>query len=277
MLDLYRMLHRAGCPLYLFDNVAQWVQHYSTNYTADVWHPTLWSSREKFIKDIARIFHEENARPQMKIVPCPHRKVSVAVHSFAHATMSLLADERINNTGAYLPGYDVFTGKFGNDFWDPATIDLKNSMNVPVPNDKNAPVSDMQSSYLFQGSVSRFCTEPHHVPVPIILGYDQANLTMLGDNALSPLIFSFGFLRPSVRRLAHAWRVLGYVPNLAAGVGNTDDTTADDKQIEHHLCLSEILRELKEICHAGGFKTTYGGREVVLNFFDVRHWRHQGT
>lgn len=139
-------------------------------------------------------------------------------------------------------------------------------MNIPTPHDLTALVSDMDSSYLFQDSVTRFCSEPHHVSVPIILGYDQADMTMLGDNALSPLIFSLGFLRPSTRRLNHAWRVLGYVPNLSAGSGNTSDISPTDKQIEHHLCLAAILREFKEICHAGGFKITLGGRQVVLNF-----------
>ena len=51
------------------------------------------------------------------------------------------------------------------------------------------------------------------------------------------------------------------------GVGHTDYTSANEKQREHHQCLAKILREFREICHAGGFKATLGGRLVVLKFF----------
>ena len=57
------------------------------------------------------------------------------------------------------------------------------------------------------------------------------------------------------------------MPNLSAGVGTTDNISSDKKQVEHHMCLSEILREFQEVCHSGGFKTRLGNRDVVLKFF----------
>ena len=59
--------------------------------------------------------------------------------------------------------------------------------------------------------------------------------------------------------------MFGYIPNLSIGVDK--NMTADEKQVERYMCLSEILREFEEICNSGGFKTRINGREVVLKFF----------
>ena len=118
--------------------------------------------------------------------------------------------------------------------------------------------------YLFQSPVSRFCTEPHHVPVPIIIGYDKANLSRQGDLALAPLIFTFGFFKSRWRHKSKYWRNLGYMPNLAVGVNKC--ASADEKAIDHHLCLREILKEMEDVCSRGGFKTRIKGETVVLNF-----------
>ena len=90
--------------------------------------------------------------------------------------MSLLSSELVTSENL-IDGYDLFTGLCGEQFWDPATIDASDTMAVPTPVDPKRKVSDIHSSYLFQSAVSRFCTKPNHVPVPVIIGYDKANLS----------------------------------------------------------------------------------------------------
>ena len=138
-------------------------------------------------------------------------------------------------------------------------------MAVPTPFDPKRKVSDIHSSYLFQSAVSRFCSKPNHVPVPVIIGYDKANLSRQGDLAVAPLIFTFGFFKSRWRHKSSFWRIFGYVPNLSVGVDKS--LSADEKAVEHHLCLREILKDFEEICAKGGFKTTIRGKTVVLKFF----------
>ena len=81
--------------------------------------------------------------------------------------------------------YDIFIGKYGTDFWDPNTIDPNNTLSTPVLLDPSRNIADINSSYLFEGAVSRFCTQLHHALVPIMVYYDKANLTHNGHLALS--------------------------------------------------------------------------------------------
>ena len=254
-IDLFRLLHRSGCPLYLYNDIVSWIRHYSGEGPNHVFRGDLWLRRQPLIEKVSQIFKTDVLVPTPTIVKCPRRNVTVSVNSFIHSTMSLLRDKRLTNRDAIVKDYDIWTGTCGSQFWDPATVDLENSTTLPTPMDPSAPVSGISSSYFFQGSVSRLCTEPHHVPVPIIMGYDESNMTMLGENSCAPVIYSLGFTTASTRRKNYAWRTLGLMPNLSAGVGVTDDMSSDEKQLEHHLCLAEILRELKEVCHSGGFKT----------------------
>ena len=43
--------------------------------------------------------------------------------------------------------------------------------------------------------------------------------------------------------------------------------SAGKTQVEHHLCLSEILREFKDRCNFVGFRTRIADRPVMLKFF----------
>jgi len=103
------------------------------------------------------------------------------------------------------------------------------------------------------------------MPIPIISGYDKANLSRQGDLALAPVIFTYGGISHHYRHQTSSWRCLGYVPNLSVGVSKRK--SADEKQVEHHLCLREIFRDFEDLCKVGGFRTTIRGKKVVLKFF----------
>ena len=160
--------------------------------------------------------------------------------------------------------YDIFTGKCGNDFWNPTTINHKDGMVVPVPLDPNRNISDITSSYLFQETVSRFYTAPNHMPVPIIIGYDKANVSWQGGLVLVPVIFTYGGISHHYRHQTSSWRCLGCVPNLSVGVSKRK--LADEKQVEHHLCLREIFCDFEDLCKEGGFITTIRGKILFLSF-----------
>ena len=134
-------------------------------------------SRKKLIEKISSHFDMEGHKPVMKTVipPYDNHPISVPVFSFVQQAMSLLSSDLLSPE-LLIDGYDLFTGKCGDHFWDPRTINTADSMVIPTPLDKHRNISGVHSSYLFQSAVSRYCTEPHHVPVPIIIGYGKANL-----------------------------------------------------------------------------------------------------
>ena len=266
--DLFRLLQRSGCSLHMHDKIINWVLHYSQKeVSGNIWLDHTMYSRKKLIEKISSHFDMGGYKPVMKTVISPYdnRPISVPVFSFVQQAMSLLSSDLLSPE-SLIDGYDLFTGKCGDHFWDPGTINTEDSMAIPTPLDKHRNTSDVHSSYLFQSAVSRFCTEPHHVPVPIIIGYDKANLSRQGDLALAPLIFTFGFFKSRWRHKSKYWRNLGYMPNLAVGVNKC--ASADEKAIDHYLCLREILKEMEDVCsRGGGFKTRIKGKTVVLNFF----------
>ena len=266
-IDLFRILMRSGCSLAMHDQILSWVVHYSQlEPGGKLWTSSRMLSRSNLVRKIASLYDMSGQEPVIKTVESPYngRQISVPVFSFFDQAVSLLSSELVTSENL-IDGYDLFTGLCGEQFWDPATIDASDTMAVPTPVDPKRKVSDIHSSYLFQSAVSRFCTKPNHVPVPVIIGYDKANLSRQGDLAIAPLIFTFVFFKSRWRHKSSFWRIFGYVPNLSVGVDKNQ--TADEKAIEHHLCLGAILKDFEEICAKGGFKTTINGKEAVLKFF----------
>ena len=175
------------------DIIIKWVLHYSRTRPVQ-WHSAPILRREKFVDQISGLFHTTAFKPTTRTVICPSRSVSVPVFSFVAGALSILNNKELMSPSSVMRGYDPSTGSCDQPFWDPSTIDLTNSMTIPTPYNRKRNISELSSSYTFQGSVKRFCTKKHHMPVPVIFSNDKANLTMLGNKSLAPVIYSFGFL-----------------------------------------------------------------------------------
>lgn len=269
-IDLLRLLMRSGCSLNMFDKIIRWVQHYSRLQTAgNIWTDYPYESRTTFIKKLSEEMKTDRHKPVMREIQFEYdkRKISVPTFSFVSEAMSLLEDPTVMTEANIIDGYDIHSGKCGEDFWIPETISKDIANATPTPVDPNRKIGDITTSYLHQQAVSRFCTQPHHMPVPLILFYDKANLDQKGGLAVAPLLFTFGFFKAAARHKSFIWRVLAYVPNLDIGQGKSNTKDADEKQREHHKVLTEALRELQEICEAGGIKTVINGKVVVLKFY----------
>ena len=88
-----------------------------------------------------------------EVATCPgdNREISIPVFSFVDQILSLLHDPKTMSEKKIIKDYNIFTVKCGNGFKNPTTIDYKDSMVVLVPLDPNRNISDITSSYLFQG------------------------------------------------------------------------------------------------------------------------------
>ena len=238
------------------------------NSKVNFWLESPIERRKKFLSRLSKLFGTEHHSPTHKQVTFDYdgRKATIPTYSFRHEVMSLLHDPSIMSKQNIVAGYDIFTGLVdGSQFWKPNSNTT--SQYIPEPVDPSRKIRDITSSVLFQNSVERFCTRPHHMPVPLIFFYDKANLDRKGGLAVAPLIFTVGFFKSSCRRKSLFWRVLAYVPNLDIGQGRSSSKDPKIKQREHHQVLSLIFSEFQSICEKGGIKTTIGGRTVILKFF----------
>ena len=267
-IDLMRILSRSGCSLSLYDKIIRWVLHYSNKiHGGGIWTQFPIEYRKTFIRHLSRTFDTEKHYPSRNEITFSFdkRRVNIPTFSFRTEALSLLHDPTVMSKDNIIENYDIFSGKCGENFWEPNSIHSPDA--IPQPVDPLRPIGDINTSCLFQKSVARFCTKPHHMPVPIIIFYDKANLDRKGGLAVAPLIFTFGFFRSSIRRKSLLWRILAYVPNLDIGKGKSNAKDANEKQREHHRVLALALSELQSICQRGGLKTKIRNKIVVLKFF----------
>jgi len=196
-IDLFRILQRSGCSLMLHDQIFNWVVHWSQKTPVLLSGTTVTcNKRAVFLKKLTTLLDMKCHQPIIKTVESQfnHRKISVPVFSFVDQAVSLLTSDLL--TPEYLiDGYAIFSGTRCQHFWNPASIDDSDTMSIPTQTDPKQKTSDIHSSYLFQSAVSRFCSKPNHIPVPVIIGYGKANLSRQGDLAVAPLIFTFGFYK----------------------------------------------------------------------------------
>lgn len=268
-LDLFLLLRKSGCPMIVYDKVIGWLKRY-TRSEKDIWTKYELKSRDVFLADLAVLYGTQKRRPALKDIPSPYdgRIISVPIFSFKEELMSMLNCSTLMKTENIAPGYDYFTGKMsGGEFWLDDTIDESSMLVVPVPSDPNRIISGTLCGTQFQKAVKMYCTKPHHMPVPLIFFYDEANLDFWGGLSSAPFLMSLAFFTPFVRARYFAWRVISFVPNLGIGRGRAQTKSAEDKTREHHFILREVLRELREICLAGGLKARVNGREVLLKIW----------
>ena len=266
-LDLLNMLRKSGCPINMYDKIIDWVVHYSKKNNK-IWTDSLIFHRDPLLKYLSEKYEVQNREPIMKPVTLPDRIISLPTFSFVSEIMSMLQDPDIMNDKNIADGYDVMTGKLKDgQFWDPGTIDEENLDATPTPMNRNSKIGEVVRGTKFQKSVDRFCTEPHHMPIPLVFFYDKANLDFNGGLASSPLLFTLGFLKSSARARILFWRLLAIIPNMSIGKGRSNTKSADEKASDHHKVLRVAFSELERICNQGGFKTTFRGKEVVLKFW----------
>jgi len=234
----------------------------------NIWTEYSIQLRKPFINTLSETFQTTGHKPIVCEVECSfnNRKISIPTFSFVHEAMSLLDNPTVMSQSNIIDGYDIYTGKCGDDFWEPSSLSSMDANVVPTPIDPSRKIGDIHTSYLFQQSVARFCTKPNHMPIPLILFYDKANLDRSGGLAVAPLLFTWGFFKNSVHYKSFVWKIKAYIPNLDIGQGKSNLKSADEKQREHHLVLAEALRDFQEICDAGGFKTYVGNKLVILKF-----------
>ena len=140
-------------------------------------------------------------------------------------------------------------------------------MNIPEPTDGSKAINHLYCGTKFQLSRDRFCTESHHMPVPLIFFYDESHLDRNGVLTNAPMFFSIGWFNHYCRARLDFWRILALVPHLGLGSGKSSSKDAMDKAKDHHAVLREVYEELEWVSKKGGLWVTYNGQQRLLKFW----------
>ena len=269
-LDLHLILTKAGAPLYLFDSIFDWIKVYQRE-SPTLFEEANWLSREQLLGELARQHGTENRRATLETMSFggDARLLTVPRFSFVDEVLSLLHDPHLMKEENFVRGYDILTGKSkdGKDFWMKSSIDPNDLHSSPTPQDGRKKLHHLYCGTKFQMSRDRYCNQDHHMPIPLVLFYDEANVDFFGGLKSAPVMMSLGFFSNFCRARLAFWRVLAIVPNLSLGKGKSNTASPEQKAKEHHQILRSIFKELERITSSGGIKTTVNGKNVVLKFW----------
>ena len=270
-LDLALLLRKAGAPLYLHDKIIKWGQHY-TEKNPNLWTESKFLTRPQLMNTLATTFNTVDRQPHFPTVPLGavpgERDVNVVRFPFEQELLSLLENKQVLAPENIVDDYDLLTGRFGQgEVWVHESIREDDLLHVPTPRDPTRVIGEVVHGTKFQMARRRYCTEDHHMPVPLIFFSDKANLDSAGALATTPVMFSLGFLKNSVRTRRFAWRMLGLVPNLGIGKGRSKVKSANTKAEEYHKVLREIFREVQDVVNKGGIRVKINNQVVVLKIW----------
>ena len=221
-LRLLRILK--GNKLGLYDEVQQWRRETAKDYgehTATLKKPL---SREKAIGNIMELYGYQHLKPHAVTLRLPNtgKRYKLVVFSFASMLLSLLTDP-----DAMQPN---------NLSFDPA-----NPFQKPKVGGESGVYSDFNTARVHCDAHERYCSEPDQMLAEITLFIDKTHLDGKGKHTVEPVMFTTGLFNQKFRFSEHAWRPLGYLPNMDLLAPHA---SADAKQRDYHYCLRIILSEL---------------------------------
>ena len=228
--ELILLLDKINAPHYAFKEFMQW----GTKLSAPSVQSSLMMaplSRRAVLDHLCSRYNLQGTKPIKKKILLPNAQVEIEVvtHNFMECLYSLLTDREL--------------------------MQDDNLLLLPQPDGSHSPFGSppkQTPSYVLHditdGSVYRDAFKVHvQVPgrdllVPIIFFIDKTFCDVNGRLTLEPVSMTLGIFKKEVRRLPHAWRCLGYVPNMAHFRSNM---TSLQKATDYHFILSTILESYK--------------------------------
>lgn len=223
LLDLYNMLHKAGAPVYLFDQITNWCQRSSSSFMN-----RRIPSREKFLQSMSeKAFGKRMSRalePRQTVCTLPSgRTLKVTKFSFIAQVGSILMND---------------------DLMKPENL-LLNPCNPFSPPGDSLPLGDINTGWWFSETWRELCIRPNNILLPLIFFLDAGAATKRLN--VEPLTFTLGILKRSIRNKEESWRTLGYMesPKNAQEEESSSSVSSLMKLKDYHSVLSVLLDELK--------------------------------
>ena len=209
--------------------------------------------RKQFIASSASMFVIKSMAPEYAQVRLKDNTVAtVPVFDARAMILSLLHDPILMKKKNFAEGYNIFTG----EEWD--------------DDECNQNYGEIHTGDAWEPALSRYCGRNcKYMPIALVLFGDKSHTDLHGMLSVEPVTFTLSLFNRSARNLPEFWRVLGYIPNLSAGKGEANRMPASDKIQSEHICLSRVLKSIRDITDRGGIRTTIMGREV-----HIKVWIH---
>ena len=235
MLALEEILGPISPPLYIFNQLTEWCQHYSGAFGQA---GEMIPSREKFIKNLSNLVYGSGGSEEMK-----PKQVSLKLHD---------DDDCIPITKFSFTS-NIFSLLSNPEFMTEENLLINPNNPYQLPDD-NGTLDDINSGWWFKETHQELCTGPTDILLPILIFIDGGKITE--RISIEPLVLTLGIFKRSLRNLPSSWRTLGYLENLDNSTGTERvKRNAKKKMHDYHEMLKEILSEFK--LHQGkngGFK-----------------------
>ena len=220
-LKLMRILK--GNKLGLYDEIQQWRTESAKEQGERNWSQKPLT-REKAIGNIMELYGYQHLKPRAINLRLPNtgKRYRLVVFSFAAMLLSLLTDP-----DAMQPS---------NLSFDPA-----NPFQKPKVGGDCGVFSDFNTAQVHCDAHKRYCVEGDQMLAEITLFIDKTHLDGKGKHTVEPVMFTTGLFNQKFRFSEHAWRPLGYLPNMDLLAPHA---SADAKQRDYHYCLRIVMSEL---------------------------------
>lgn len=250
-IDLYNILKKASTPKYLFDEIYNWV-HKHQNVLSQMNHN---ESRSRFISQMGKTvygnFFSKASQPlQTKLKLPSSRAIEVTTFSLRTSIVSILMDRNLMKAENLL-------------------IHPEDPFATPIDHNQ---LGDVNTGWWYRETVTELCTSDNNLLLPIILFIDGTTIDKMGKMQVEPVTFTLGILNREMRKLACAWRTLGYVEDLKNIVResvkqNSVNINTRTKLQDYHAILDHILKDFQHMQgKSGGFKWKL---DLNGNQFDV--------
>ena len=188
-IELLSLLRASGASLNLYEKIVFWVEKRIQNAVMDAL-PT----RDKVIKVMENRHHLKCIAPIKKRVTLPsiNLPIEIPVNPLLGCIYSLLSDPILMNSENLI-------------FPDPT-----NPSSVPEFGNKYSEINTGLSYQSFQKQIKHF---GNAVQVPLIIFIDGTAIDRSGRHSQTPVMFTLGIFKQSVRNRSSAWRNLGFVKN----------------------------------------------------------------
>ena len=245
--ELLQLIRKLKLPLTAFQDIQKWAEH-----AADGGHTFQKPrTRSAVFKDLRERYHMPQNEFRSKIVSwLPDRRPTVVyVRKFRDAVYYLMSNSYLAREGNFV-------------FPDPKTPFGLGRLSRKDP--KN--VSQIHHGAWFKATHNQLIKPiSNEILVPVLLYIDGIATDVNGRLGVTPLQFTLGIMKPSVRNKAEAWQTIYYHPDDDVEAAyHSQKTSSVDKVQNLHLGLEKALEDFQLVCEGGGLNWNwlpYAGRE----------------
>lgn len=232
-IELLFLLKKAKVPLYMFDDILQWIKNAAYQYDQNVLQNEL-VSRSGCLTNLYNQFDLNGLQPFQSTIflKGSKQRVTLTQHSFEQSLYSLLNDSKLMVADNLLLTKETL-------------FNLKNILKHSK-NDLN----DINTGSVYKKACKIYLqTNSEDVLLPIIFFIDKTHTDTHGRLCLEQIRFTLGIFNRKTRNNPMAWRTLGYISDQAY----IPTETTREKLEDYHQMIDHLLQDYKR-CQNQKFK-----------------------